>query len=67
MKLSSLGKTADFQRRLHARVERAVKQGIAWTNIEADIRSKINELYAADEKSQERVGQFVNALSEVEV
>lgn len=67
MKLSSLGKTADYQRRLHARVERAVKQGIAWTAIEADIRSKIEELYAADERSNERVGHFVDYLNEVEL
>ena len=29
--------------------------------------SRISALYAADEKSQERVGHFVDALNEVEV
>ena len=53
MKLSSIsGKTADYQRQLHARVERAVKLGIAWTAIETDIRGTITGAYAADERSR---------------
>lgn len=67
MQLSSHGKTELYRNKLHARVERAVKQGVAWTAIQADISRKVAELYAADEKSQERVGQFRDTLSEVEL
>jgi hypothetical protein len=67
MQLSSKSKTADQQLRLHGRVERMLKMGIAWTSIENDIRSKITELHTADERAQERVGQYRDLLSEVEV
>ena len=67
MQLSSRGKTELYQGKLHQRVERAVKRGVKWDAIEADIRRKVSELYAADEKSQERVGQFQDTLSEVEL
>ncbi len=67
MQLSSRGKTELYQGKLHQRVERAMKRGVKWDAIEADIRRKVSELYAADEKSQERVGQFQDTLSEVEL
>lgn len=66
-KLSSHVKTAHYQKLLHARVERGLKQRTAWKVIESDIRSKIEELYQAEERSLERVGQYVDAFADVVV
>jgi hypothetical protein len=66
-KLQSAAKTEKYQIALRARVNRSVRFGTPWAEIERDIREKTLELYAAEEKSYEMVGIYRDTLSQVEV
>jgi hypothetical protein len=62
------GRSADYQTKLRARVQRFRSSRYKWVDVEKDIRKKVTELYEANEKGYERVGfRDGSLLAQVEV